>query len=133
MTLITSSKVSRRDLSFIKSALKTAANSTGMEKFRLGALAVKSGRVLSFGSNSSRNKPSDWIPRDAWSTHAEEACLRRMPDGSEGATLYVARVGRSGKPLLSRPCDMCMEIARDYGVSRIVFTSESGVEAFYLD
>lgn len=132
MTVINSS-VSRKDLSFIRSALRTAANSSGIERFRLGAVAVKSGRVLSFGSNSSRNKPSEWLPREAWSTHAEEACLRRMPSGSEGATLYVARVGRSGKPLLSKPCDMCMEIAREYGVSRIVFTTGNTVESLYLD
>lgn len=127
-----STNLSKKDLRYLRSAVTVAGQVSEMQRFRLGAVAVKSGRILSKGFNASRNKPSGWMPRHAWSTHAEEACLRRLPDGASGVTLYVARVGKSGKLLLSKPCDDCLMAAEEAGVSKIVFTEENNFGVIYI-
>ena len=69
---------------------------------RHAAVIVKAGRVLSVGRN--RNK-----------TH---------PDSI--ATIYVARIGRSGDPGMSCPCDMCQGLISKYGLKRAIFTTDYG-------
>lgn len=124
--------ISRRDIGFIKAALRAAAKSQGPNKFKLGAVAVKSGRVLSKGSNSTRNVPRDWMPREAWSTHAEEACLKNIGESAAGGTLYVARLNKNGQARMSKPCEACTEVATNAGITRVVYTTNNGIAAITL-
>lgn len=126
--------ISRRDLSFIKSAMRAALQSSQDKRYKLGAVVVKSGRVLAWGYNSNKNRPENWIPRQAWSVHAEESCLRKIKEGrNPGSTLYVARVNRNGKVRLSRPCRDCQNLARTHGVERIVYTTDNGISVLTLN
>ena len=120
--------LSQADLRYIQLAARQAGNSQS-PRFRLGAILVRSGRVLSTGSNRLKNTPSDLIPRSAWSTHAEEDCLKQLPDHSRGRrlTLYVTRVNRTGDLRLARPCQRCWGSAVAAGVSRIVYSTNTGI------
>lgn len=93
-------------------------------KQKHGAVIVKGGRVMSVGINKWRNDPENIETskvKHVCSTHAEVDALSRVNDPS-GATLYIARVNRSGKPLLSAPCNNCWESIRNAGIRKVVFT-----------
>lgn len=120
--------LSQADFRYIRLAARQAANAQA-PRFHLGAIVVRSGRVLSTGSNRLKNTPSDLIPRSAWSTHAEEDCLKQLPTHSRGRrlTLYVTRVNRRGELKLARPCQRCWNTAVAAGVSRIVYSTNTGI------
>jgi deoxycytidylate deaminase len=94
---------------------------------RHGAVVVKSGRVLSVGTNRFRNDP-EFVESDVidgrgtiFSVHAEVNALSRVKD-ARGATIYVARVGGNGEPRLSAPCSFCRIRIKDRGINTIVYT-----------
>lgn len=116
-------KASRRDLKWLKQALKIAKNSNCRQKH--GALVIRGGRVIGWYPNRMRNHPqivSD--PHTDSSTHAEIGALR-MASEARGATVYVARLGGHGQAL-SKPCEACMDALRAAGVKRCVYTTEGG-------
>lgn len=53
--------------------------------------------------------------------HAEVAAIKRCRE-PKGATLYVARVNKSGEPRLSRPCNNCQEYIERSGIKQVFFT-----------
>lgn len=107
--------------------LDSAVNLTSLakhEQWRVGALLVKGGRVLSMGVNRYRNHPSK-VGIEGVSYHAEEVALKRAGD-ARGATIYVARVTRSGIMGLARPCERCQELLAEHGVHTAVWTTPTG-------
>lgn len=114
--------LSASDHKRIKRAL-TAARQSRHHRFRVGAVVSVSGR-LSVSANIPRNDA-----RVCWqhaSTHAEIAALADAYRGGAGGTLYVARVGATGRPLPSFPCDRCVPELLAAGVRRVVWFT--GVE-----
>lgn len=112
-----------------KRAVAAASMSTH-RRWRLGATVVKGGRVLAIGVNRPRNDPSV-IPNDVFwecSVHAEADAIRRA-GSTKGARLFVARLTRGGRLALARPCDRCMEVIRDAGIQRVVYTRDDGTWA----
>jgi len=119
--------VSNTDRSFLSTAAKAALDSE--YKFRMGAIVVKSGRVLSIDTNY--NKRSPYTPPNRWSTHAEIRALRSASD-TKGATLYIARLFKSGDIALARPCAWCMEHITTAKISRVVYTiNKNSSSSFY--
>lgn len=104
-------------------ATKVAASSD--QKFRHGAVLVRNGNVLAVGVNKRRNSPESLEDKDTIMRHAsvcaERDALRRVSD-AQGATIYVARVGRNGKPAWSRPCERCAKALSRAGVKTVIFT-----------
>lgn len=85
----------------------------------MGAVVVKSGRVLGSASNERKNDPS--IPGiNRCSIHAETAVLRTTK--ARGSTVYVARLTRSGTPAMAKPCAACEAQLIDHGVRRVIWT-----------
>ena len=106
-------------------ALQVAENST--MKHKLGAVIYKGGRVLRVGWNVERNRhPTMEIDPNDYSTHAEIMALNLLPGGlrtAEGATIYVARIGRSRPSLNALPCLACRTTLEVYGIKRVVTTT----------
>lgn len=119
MKLITSA-----DLRWMRLALLQAENAPH-EKWRVGAVIVRGGSVLSTGYNRYRNSPSI-VHLDGVSYHAEEAALRRAGD-VEGATIYVARITKTGLLSLAKPCPKCVPQLKNAGVHSAVWTHPYGV------
>jgi tRNA(Arg) A34 adenosine deaminase TadA len=122
-----------RHESFINRAIGVAL--TSQYRFRHGAVITKGGRVLSYSPNVKRNDPN--IDHENATYHAEEAAIRKfayscsygylLPQGAmKGYSLYVARVGVDNEPLMSRPCDECMNYIYYLGIRKIGFTNELG-------
>ena len=93
-------------------------------QWRVGAVLIRSGRVLSTGVNRYRNHPSK-VSLDGVSYHAEEVALRRAGDAA-GATIYVARITRSGILGMAMPCDRCQQLLHEHGVHTAIWTEPSG-------
>lgn len=107
---------------FLKKAVKLAHFSTCHTQH--GAIIVKSGSVISVGVNSYFNdyrNVSD--PTTEGSIHAEVAALKacRKVDLT-GATIYVARINKTGKPMMSKPCKRCEKALRERGVKKVYYT-----------
>lgn len=106
------------------------AESAPHPQWRVGALLVRGGSVLAAGSNRYRNHPAQVALGDV-SYHAEEVVLRRAGN-PQGATLYVARVTRSGLLGLARPCESCSGLLAAAGVHTVVWTHAGGMEGARL-
>lgn len=114
---------SRRDKARLNRALKVAEASTC--RVQHGAVIVKGGRVLAVGVNTHRNHPSVVTePVADCTVHAEMAALRSLSslESARGATIYVARLGASKTPRLSKPCTRCSGALENAGVKKIVYT-----------
>lgn len=121
--------LSNSDRSFLSTTAKAALSSE--YKFRMAAMVVKSGRVLSINTNY--NKRSRTTPPNRWSTHAEIRALRSASETS-GATLYVARLSKSGTLACAKPCAWCMEHILTAKISRVVYTdSDNNCSSFYTE
>lgn len=128
-THIENDDLSNSDRSFLSTTSKAALSSK--YKFRMAAMVVKSGRVLSISTNY--NKRSRSTPPNRWSTHAEIRALRSASETS-GATLYVARLSKNGNIACARPCAWCMEHIITAKISKVVYTdSHNNSSSFYTE
>jgi len=133
-TYVESNFVSNKDVSFIAAAAKIAQTSDN--RFRVGAIVVKSGRVMGGSPNITRRSPR--TPPNRFSTHAEIAAINVSSD-CEKSTLYIARLNNSDFYSISKPCAWCMQKIIEMNVSRVVFTldyrisSENSISSFYVD
>lgn len=133
-TYVESKFVSNKDVSFIAAAAKIAHTSDN--RFRVGAIVVKSGRVMGGSPNITRRSPR--TPPNRFSTHAEIAAINVSSDCSR-ATLYIARLNNSDMYSISKPCAWCMQKIIQSGITRVVHTldytdsSEESISSFYVD
>lgn len=108
-------------------ALKQAGMATH-DKWRVGAVLVRGGSLISTGFNRYRNDPMH-VGIGGVSYHAEEVALSRAGD-PRGSTIYVARITKSGILGMAKPCDACQQLLLDNGVRVVVFTTPSGFVKF---
>lgn len=109
-------------IGFLTLAQKEAMNSE--HRYKIGAVIVSGGRVLSKGCNSVAHKSkgkrfAKWdcsicAERHAASKVRDKAALR-------GATIYVSRWNSAG-PALALPCNHCMGLIEFLGIKKIVFS-----------
>ncbi len=101
--------------------------------YRLCAIIVKGGKVISVGFNHHgctgltrryRNK------EHVISTHAEVEAVQiaRKKTRLEGSKIYVVRIRKDGTFGNAQPCDMCMSILWNYGVSKCIYTIDNNSE-----
>lgn len=119
--------LSNTDKSFLSTTAKAALSSE--YKFRMAAMVVKSGRVLSISTNY--NKRSRTTPPNRWSTHAEIRALRSASD-TKNSTLYIARLAKDGTCATAKPCAWCMEHIITAKIDRVVYTiNDDHSSSFY--
>ena len=110
---------------FLEIAEKISSRSDCRHKH--GALLVSGGRIINSGHN--RNKYCSFGQRfrghgrGLATVHAEiSAVLGVDRSKTAGSDLFVAREGRK----LSKPCDMCIDVLRFVGISRVYYSMEDG-------
>lgn len=98
----------------------------------------KKGRLISVGTNSySKSHPEQkrYAIKAGQSyrqtLHAEIAALIRSK-GKPVHTLLVQRFDSKGNPKLSFPCPVCLEAIKDYGVKKVIYTTDQGKEELYI-
>jgi tRNA(Arg) A34 adenosine deaminase TadA len=95
-------------------------------QWKIGAVLVRGGSLISSGQNKYRNSPTI-VDFEGVSYHAEQIALRRAQE-TDGATMYVARVTKSGGIGNARPCPRCQALMRDAGVHTVVWSTPTGIE-----
>lgn len=113
---VRSTELSGADFRWVARAIKSAEQSR--MKVRVGACVVVAGRA-SGGHNRYRNPPH--ISYLDSSIHAEISALRNAVKKGAGGTIYVARIGQTGRLLPSFPCRRCVPKLRDAGIKRIIW------------
>jgi len=106
---------------------RKAALCSEQSDYKHGAVVVKGGSVINTSCNKNRLasfgsrfcKEHDGIP----TLHAELGAILGLERSvTEGATLYVARVGKDGGFRLSKPCSMCTAAMKHVGIKRVYWT-----------
>lgn len=120
MNVITPTKKTPKHL---KTAIKVAEANDQYPKWRLGGVMMKGGSLQAIGMNKLHTSPQIASDEhlDALSTHAEEDTLKRCGN-PKGTVLYLARVGRNGKPAMARPCKDCEAMLRNSRVKKVIYT-----------
>lgn len=93
--------------------------------FWLLSMIVSGGRVLSIASNGrKRTGFVDAYYAQHCNSHSELAAIRnvRKKVDLRGAKIYVVRVKRNRTVALARPCEMCQELLRSYGINRAFYS-----------
>lgn len=117
--------ISKKDLRYLSLASSLAFDNSKCRR-KHAAVIVKGGSVLSTGFNKDKNHPtivSEEHIKTHCSTHAEIDALNRV-GSADGATMYIARVSRSGATRNSRPCTRCYEAITRAGIKKIIYTIE---------
>lgn len=117
--------LSKKDEAFLSVARYFAKKSAARNTH--GAVIVKGGRVVGTGYNRNRNHPKMVSPehiKTDCSIHAEESAIRDAGYDVKNAVIYVARVNRHGEDRNSQPCPRCQHMIEEYGIKRIIYTSE---------
>jgi deoxycytidylate deaminase len=106
---------------------RKAALCSEQSDYKHGAVVVKGGSVINTSCNKNRLasfgsrfcKEHDGIA----TLHAELGAILGLDRTvTEGATLYVARVGKDGGFRLSKPCSMCTAAMKHVGIKRVYWT-----------
>jgi len=120
---------------YLEQAKKVATQSE-FPDFRHGAVLVKGGSVIST-SNNKNNYCSFGMrfrknQRGKATLHAELGALLGVDRSrTEGATLYVARIGKGDNYKLSQPCRMCDAAMKFVGIKKVVFTIDNKFAGSY--
>ena len=121
--------MSGRHSRWLQRATNIAATKAEGPQWFLGAVIVKSNRVLSIGWNRDQNDPAKLemvdIKRGKASTHAEIDALHHCGD-AEGSVIYVGRVLRSGAVGPARPCAHCLTNIESAGIRAVWWTDYNG-------
>lgn len=113
--------MSMKDIYNLNKAMGLALASK--EKHRHGAVIIKKGKVISWGINVRKNDPNICsFPLTESGVHAEVAAIKKANTSLEGATIYVARINKTGQPLLSKPCERCQAAIEKAGIKKVIYT-----------
>lgn len=110
-----------RHLKYLRLA-ESYAYRSNYDRWPVGAVLVKGGRVIAGASNDLRNPANmGGVPFEKCSIHAEMAVLKRAKK-SQGSTIYVARRLRTGELGMAKPCERCQKDLVSAGIRQAIWT-----------
>lgn len=103
-----------------------------------GAVLVRGASVINVSENKSnfcsfgrRFRKCDIQPGHS-TVHAELGSILGVDrNKTEGADVYVARIGKKGDFKMSKPCPMCESALRHVGVKRVIYTIDDKIAGSY--
>jgi deoxycytidylate deaminase len=105
-------------------------------RIKIGCCIVKKNRVLSVGVNLLKSHPlqkkyNHYRPIDENhirnNIHAELDAIRKCSKQDlTGASIYIYREDSIGRLRICRPCEACMRLIRESGISVVYYTTEDG-------
>mgnify|MGYP000296549838 FL=1 len=127
--------VSKKTSGYLHLARRMAEQST-YGNISHGAVLVKGGSVINASYNKdnscsfgSRFRDPD---RGRATLHAELGCILNLDKSvTQGATIYVVRVGKRGDFKMSKPCPMCNGALKHVGIKKVFYTSDEGTLESY--
>lgn len=119
-------KVTSKDYRFIGLAEGLIYQSNN-EKYKLGAVLVKGGSVISTGVNRKSARPFFVRNNGKESLHAEIDCLYWIDKKvSNGCVIYISGRSVAGNYIRTRPCTSCIDIIIKMGVRKIYYHETTG-------
>jgi len=117
---------SLRDEKYANIAFNEASNSNMTMKH--GCIAVRSGRIIAKGHNSTRTYSNDGYINMCCSCHAEIDVLRKCHKMKiyDKINLYIIRRTSQGEYSHSAPCIACYETMKLFKIKNIIFSDISG-------
>jgi len=93
----------------------------------MGAVVVRNGNLIGGGSNQNRSHPRSKAYEHM--IHAELAALLSagLVQGTAYGDLYVVRITRGGAMATSKPCNDCMDLIHEAGISSIIYIDSQGI------
>lgn len=125
-----------QDLKLISSGIKKAYEASleaDHPKYQLGAaIMIQGKKIISSGANlQSKTHPYVFHHGEHFSRgiHAEMAAIFRVKNKEtlKGATIIVYRQTKNGDFANARPCPMCLELIRQYGFKKMIYTTDKGI------
>ena len=115
--------MSRHSMGF-RAAL-SAAKDSELRAHRVGAVIMKGKSIVSIGRNVKKTHPN--CPTN-YSQHAEFNAAIGLDSyaNHSGLTIYIARLTRTGKIGISKPCEFCERLLINLGIHRVVFSNDDG-------
>lgn len=99
---------------------------------KLGAAIFKGGSFILCGNNKRKSHPTvskytiDVGSRKRYVVvHAETDAIFRAPTNLEDTSVYVWREDSYGKPLIAKPCEMCMDLLSMNKVKEVLYTTSA--------
>jgi len=109
---------------------RKAALCSEQSDYKHGAVLIKGGSIINTSCN--KNRLASFGSRfckdhDGVATlHAELGAILGIDRNiTEGASLYVARVGKDGSFRISKPCSMCTAAMEYVGIKRVCWTIDN--------
>lgn len=105
-----------------RAAIK-AARLSDFYAHRVGAALFDGARLITLGKNLHRSHPEN----SCYTMHAEFDSLKRLRGhDTSNIIMFVARLTRTDKVSLAKPCDECQKVIRKYGIKKVYYTNHSG-------
>ena len=96
-------------------------NGDKRQRYKLGAIILHRGKIVSTGVNKRKTHPIAYATREQ-ELHAEMDALRKLKSKDlKGGIIFIARWRKTG-PGLARPCSDCINILSKYGITKVVYT-----------
>lgn len=118
-----------RAIACLENHLDDEVDLTSLKSFHCAQI-YSGGKLLSTGFNSDKLNSfvTTFAHHPAARMHAEvnAVLLARKKIDLRGAKMYVAKIGRNGELGNSKPCAMCMQTLRLYGIKRVTYTMHDG-------
>lgn len=125
-----------QDLKLITSGIKKAYEASlqaDHPKYQLGAaIMIQGKKIISTGANL-QNKTHPYVfehgEHYSRGIHAELAAIFRIKNKEtlKGATIFVYRQTKQGDFANARPCPMCLELIKEYGFKKMIYTTDKGI------
>lgn len=108
-------------------------------KYKIGCILVYKKQIIATGYNSYKTHPLQKVYDieryseeciNAHSLHAEMQALlqiRKLPLDKSKITCYTVRVNRRGEYRNSRPCKSCIKALMDFGIRRLIYSTDDGI------
>lgn len=88
--------------------------------YRLGAVALRKGKIVGKGFNSTKTHASLWSDYEFYSCHAEVRAVIKSNKYCE--RVIVVRVDKSNKLTCAKPCDKCMRYMKDNNIKEVYYS-----------
>ena len=112
----------------IKKAIEEAEKADFRQK--IGAVVFKGSRILGSGYNEIRHcsKINPKYKKYDCSIHAEQKALLSCKDWVKvsGSSILVVRINKRGEFLLSKPCNMCMNMINHLNIKNLYYSTSDG-------
>lgn len=119
----------KRTINFFPAAIKVAVKEAQKSDYfqKVGAVIIKKKTILSKGHNYAHKSAKKLHPKfKRWenSIHAEADAILKARTDLKGATIYVIRLGSSGKFRFAKPCNHCKTYLKHVGIKKVFYSTD---------